>query len=433
MSNSNSNNEKICLYIEPYVHVNIKSDNCLLYNTLDGRQLVYENSPAIAALLERMMARQNLNAIIEENSILEKENLQGFLETAGNMQLISRHPYSKKESHHKKPVSLPAILNFHRDRKQLALNPSRDTGMDIVKYLHKLYIYINCYQGDPYNTPLFREGYKQFLFPYFSKVFHELKLAAVQKLLDQVKELELCAVTILGGNIFQYKELEGLMALLSQLPLKKEIGVFYKDITVDDLKRVNWEMLTDISLKIFVEPRMEKNVLTDGIELLKSFNIPSTYQFTIQSESDADALDGFIDLLDPGQLSVKAFFNGSNYTFFKENIFIAKSDLSDPVVSKKDIYARSVMNPNTFGHITVLSSGDIHSNLNVKRIGTIDMNVKKLLLNELSEGNGWFCLRKDLTPCGSCVFHQICPPISNYEYALSRNDLCWMQGDSVRN
>lgn len=424
---SNRDNGWICLYIEPYVHINIKGNNILLYNTLNGEHLVYDKSPAITSLLGRMMSHKNLNAIIEENTILGKRDLHGFLKNCRNMQLINWYRYSKEDRNHKKPVSLPPILNFHRDRKKMALDPERDPGQDIVKYLHKLNIYINCYQGNHYNSLLFREGYKQFLFPYSSKEYKELKLDSIQQLLDQLKDLRLCCITVLGGNIFQYKELDRLMIFLAQLPLKKEIGVFYKDINKENLELVDWEKSKDTSLKIFVEPQFEKNRLFNCIELLKEFNLSSKFQFTIRSESDANDLDKVIDLINQDQFSVKPFYNGSNYNFFKENIFIEESDLSDPVVSKKDIYARSIMNPTAFGHITILSSGAVHSNINEGRIGTIDQGVKKFLLKELSEGRGWFRLRKDLIPCRNCIYQQICPPISNYEYALSRNNLCWFQ------
>ncbi len=426
---SNRDKEKLCLYIEPYVHINIKSHDVLLYNTLNGEHLVHENNPAVTSLLERMMSRENLNAIIEEHTILEDENLHEFLETCKNLKLIDWYNYSKEESSHKKPVSLPALLNFHRDRKKMALDPERDLGQDILKYLHKLDIYINCYQDDLYNSPVFREGYKQFLFPYSLNEYNELKLSGIQQLLEQLKELGLCVITVLGGNIFQYKELESLVSFLSQFPLKKELGIFYKDITADNLKMIDWEKSKEIMLKIFVEPQLDKNQLVDGIHLLKEFNLSSKFQFTIQSKSDANDLDEVLDLLGQDQFSVKPFYNGSNYNFFKENVFIEESDLSDPVVSKKEIYARSVMNPTGFGHMTILSSGDVYSNLNEKRIGTIDQGVKRLLLNELNEGSGWFKLRKDVVPCGSCVYHQICPPISNYEYALSRNNLCRFHQD----
>ncbi len=233
----------------------------------------------------------------------------------------------------------------------------------------------------------------------------------------------------MGGNVFQYKELEALTAFLAQVPLEKEFGVFYKDITRSNLERVDWERLPDISLKIFVEPQLDKNQLVNCIQLLKEFNLNSSYQFTIRSEADANNLEDVLDLPGQSQLSVKTFYNGRNETFFKENVFITKADLSEPVVSKKEIYARTVMNPSAFGEVTILSSGAVHSNLNEEPIGTIHQGVSPFLLKELSEGRGWFRLRSELTPCRSCIYQQICPPVSNYEYALSRNNLCWLDPD----
>ncbi|UCH94485.1 MAG: TIGR04150 pseudo-rSAM protein [Candidatus Aminicenantes bacterium] len=428
---NNKANGNIFLYIEPYVHIKIKGSNILLYNTLNGEKLVYKNSPAITGLVGRMTSKQHLNAIIEETTILEEKNLHEFLETGKNMELINWYNYSKKDSSHKKPVSLPSILNFHRGREKMDLDPERNPGQDIMQYLHKLNIYINCYHGHIYKAPVFRDGYKQFLFPYSAKEYTELKLPGIQQLLDQVKELERCNIIVLGGNIFAYKELDGLVKFLAQLPLKKELGVFYKDITIENLERVDWEKSKDIPLKIFVTPQMDKDQLINCIELLKEFNISSTYQFTVQSEANANELDEVIDLLNQSQFSVKPFYNGSNLNFFKENIFIEEADLSDPVVSKKDIYARWVMNPGAFGHITILSNGDVHSNVNEKPIGTIDHDVKQLLLKELSAGRGWFRLRKDLAPCQNCIYQQICPPVSNYEYALSRNNLCRIHQETL--
>lgn len=427
---NNKNDKKTCLYIEPYVHVNIKNHTVFLYNTLNGERLVVDDSPAIAALLDEMTQRQNLNAMVVQDTLLEEKNLHGFLETCGNMQLINRYAYSKENEDHKKPVSLPAMMNFHRDREKMALDPERDPGQDIIKYLHRLNIYINSYRGSHYNTPLFRQAHKQFLFPYWSQEGSQLEFAAVRRLLEQVKDLGLCRVTLLGGNIFQYKELEDLTAYLAQLPLKTEFGVFYKDIAAQNLEPVDWEALNRVSFKIFVEPQFQTDILVQGLQLLKRFDIDSTCVFAVQSEADADQLEEVIDLTGHRQFLVKPFFNRKNTRFFMENIFIEKSDLGSPVVSKKEIYARSVMNPGAFGQFTVLSSGEVYSNVNEKPVGTIHGEVKQLLLNELSGGHGWFRLRKNLDPCRSCVYHQICPPVSNYEYALSRNDLCWRREES---
>lgn len=36
----------------------------------------------------------------------------------------------------------------------------------------------------------------------------------------------------------------------------------------------------------------------------------------------------------------------------------------------------------------------------------------------------WFRVRNQVQPCRTCVYEVLCPPLSNYEYALHRNNLC---------
>lgn len=438
-NNDNNDNKTICLYIQPYVHINIKNNDILLYNTLNGQQLVFNNHPALAALLHDMMSPKNQNAVIKSHAILEEESLSQFFHTAKTNGLINWYLYSKENGDLKKPVAMPPLLNFHRDRGKMAIDPQRNRGQDIIKYLYKLNIYINCFPGDHSGGTLFTEGRKQFLFPCTEEEYRELELAAVRQLIEPVKDLGRCSVSILGGNIFQYKELDNLIDYLALLPLKREIGIFYKHITAENLQRIDWEKLKgskenanenpkEISLRIFIEPQIEKSAIVNCFELLKQLPIESSYQFTIQSEADADKLEEYINLAGDSQFYVKPFYDGKNYEFFKDNIFIEKSDLSEPVVSKKDIYTRSVMNPAAFGEMTVLSSGRIHSNLYEEPIGVIGQDIKQVLLNELYNGTGWFQLRKNIEPCRDCLYHQLCPPVSNYEYALSRNNLCRMYG-----
>ncbi len=428
---SNKKRGEICLYIEPYVHINIKKNDILLYNTLNGEQLVRKNNSKIVKLLGRMISKKNLNAVTEETGILKEKGLDQFLKKARRMQLINWYEYSKTNKNHKKPVSLPAILNLHRDREKMISDPERDPGEDIKRYLHKINIYINSYKQSDHNSPLFTRGYKQFLYPYSLEEYNELKINKIQTLLDQVKDLSVFSITILGGNIFQHKEIEDLTGYLGQLPMNKELGVFYRDINSDCLGLIEWEKSINMSARIFVEPQFQKNELLKCMELLQKFNVKSNYQFSIQDENDADRINEMIGLLSGSNFFVKPFFNGRNYNFFRENVFIEKADLSDPVVKKKDIYARSVMNPNSFGHITILSSGDIYSNVNEKRIGKIGQGIQEVLLEELYTGKGWFKVRKKLIPCKSCIYNQICPPISNYEYAFSRNNLCSIHPDNL--
>lgn len=396
----------------------------MLYNTLTGEQLVYRNRKDIAKLLERMTCKKNLNAIIENKAILEKEGMAAFLKKAGRMRLIDWYDFIKENKSHKKPVSIPAILNIHRERRKMMLDPERNLGEDIKKYLHKVNIYINSYKRSDHNNLLFTRGYKQFLYPYSLGKYTELKINWLQTLLDQIKEVAAFNLTILGGNIFQYNQIEALTGYLETLPMKKEFAVFYRDVNRDRLSSIDWKKLDKTSLRVFVEPQFQQDEMERCFELIQRFNISATFQFPVETERDLDRLDEMTGLPEGSKFLVKPFYNGNNYRFFRKNVFIKTADLSDPPITKRDIYARSIMNSNMFGEITILSSGDIYSNVNENRIGTIDREIREVLVKEVHDGKGWFRIRKHLTPCKGCIYNQICPPISNYEYALSRNNLC---------
>ena len=72
-----------------------------------------------------------------------------------------------------------------------------------------------------------------------------------------------------------------------------------------------------------------------------------------------------------------------------------------------------------------MSDGNIYSNLNEKAIGNIkNMDLSKAIYKEISVGKGWWKTRANVVPCKNCLYKFICPPISNYEYAIGRYNLC---------
>ncbi|MCP4215580.1 MAG: hypothetical protein GY765_13080 [bacterium] len=47
-----------------------------------------------------------------------------------------------------------------------------------------------------------------------------------------------------------------------------------------------------------------------------------------------------------------------------------------------------------------------------------------LIYKQLVGRSSWTRVRKNVTPCKSCLFCNICPAISNYEYAIGQYSLC---------
>ena len=70
---------KYWFYVEPYVHLACKSDDCLVYNTLTGRALIYRNEPEIAGLVRRLLSVRNARVIRLNASRLEKGKIATFV------------------------------------------------------------------------------------------------------------------------------------------------------------------------------------------------------------------------------------------------------------------------------------------------------------------------------------------------------------------
>jgi pseudo-rSAM protein len=83
------------------------------------------------------------------------------------------------------------------------------------------------------------------------------------------------------------------------------------------------------------------------------------------------------------------------------------------------------VNPFHFGTLTVLSNGSIYANVNTQRLGSLNGgSLHDVVYKEMYRGKSWRRIRKKVEPCKFCTFDALCPPLSNYEYALGRNNLC---------
>jgi pseudo-rSAM protein len=112
-------------------------------------------------------------------------------------------------------------------------------------------------------------------------------------------------------------------------------------------------------------------------------------------------------------------------------VFIAKKNILESKPSTKDILSKGAVNQSLYGNITVLSNGDVHSNLNFDKIGNIKKEtLHEIMYNQLKERKRsilyktWWRTREHVKPCKYCHYNLLCPSISNYELAIGRNNLC---------
>lgn len=117
-------------------------------------------------------------------------------------------------------------------------------------------------------------------------------------------------------------------------------------------------------------------------------------------------------------------FDGKNASFFSENVFYNEKDILSSLQKHKDFFAKETLNLSNQGKITIMNDGQIYANVNHDPIGNLNTDtLSKALYYELYNGKSWRKLRKNVMPCKSCLYNLLCPPLSNYEYVIGRNNL----------
>jgi pseudo-rSAM protein len=120
---------------------------------------------------------------------------------------------------------------------------------------------------------------------------------------------------------------------------------------------------------------------------------------------------------------MKPKFTGENIDFFIKYVFLDKEDLLKSKVTKKNIFAKQVLNTNDFGKLTINHTGEVFANTYHKSLGTINDDIRELVCKEMNMGISWRRIR-NMNPCCDCVFQWICPSPSDYEIEIMKPNLC---------
>lgn len=149
------------------------------------------------------------------------------------------------------------------------------------------------------------------------------------------------------------------------------------------------------------------------------------FRFIIEKEQDVKAAKKIISEYKVENYSLFPSYNGNNLDFFKKHVFLTEYDIkNNEKLTEKDLFIRSIINMNYFGKLILMCNGDLCSNMHLPALCKIDNDkLHEFVYKELTEGS-WVLTRNKILPCKDCVYNLFCPPVSNYEYAIGRNNLC---------
>jgi len=322
-----------------------------------------------------------------------------------------------------KPVQLTPILNVHKDVKRITNDKSRSAGEEMMSYLTNLTLYITNHCG--FKCDSCSSLYKQFDYCYKSNGNKkELKLSQIENILGDINGSALSGIKILGGNIFEYSHLYDLIKLLDKLPQWKTYYFHYhhldqKGNILEKLSKQRNSINLLIPLPIH-KPHFEntwKKIINSGIALKAIF--------VIQQEEDIASVQNLCSSFDIKNFSLRPFYNGKNLDFFNKYVFVNRDMVQKAQPSEKEIFSKMAINPNDFGNLIVLSNGNIHANINAAPLGKLEKDtLYDVIYKEMLKGKSWRRIRRTVNPCKHCTFELLCPPLSNYEYAIGANNLC---------
>ena len=397
--------------IFPYVFYSKKGNKVLLYNTRQGVVLKTEVADFIA-LIDEMHQHHNLGVISLKGSMLKQETIRQLIGECVDKKIGFCFPITETNS--VKPVQMMPVLNLQRDVDKLSAENDRAIGEDIIHYLLNLTIHVNssCQQ----NCTHCNDFNKQFVFCKCSSIGEQLSLTQIEHVFQQIEYAPLQKLTITGGNIFQYSELEGLLALLKKYSYQAKFGIHYLNCSND-----NYALLDDFSKDIFITfPVMDQAENLPAI--LKKGKVK--IHFIVSSESDYQQAETIIQQYGITDYQVLPFFDGANRTFFEENVFMSEDDILASPIKQRIVFANQKLNTNFFGALFIFPDGTVHANHNAPAIGNIDQQSILDLLNcEMIHNTAWRQIRNQ-HPCTECIYQYLCPSPSNYEQVFGKMNLC---------
>ncbi|MDQ1353166.1 MAG: pseudo-rSAM protein [Acidobacteriota bacterium] len=410
--------------LDNYVHVSVRGKSVLFYNTLTGKILEYSDCEPVSRLVKRLNSPRNLLVIGLTGKELANPEISRFVKSMRTFFMGDLIDASLTKG---KPMQMAPYPNIQQDVEFIKKSPQGPiaVGDRMMKYVAEVSLFINS--ACNLDCGLCGSAHRQFLCCTRGKNTRtELESRSIKNLLQQLQGASLARLNILGGDIFKYSQWEQLPEILTDpaLPTEKYLYSHYLNLAGQEHKLA--QLPTDaFSLKIVV-PFPVKKQQWEEIMNMPLLNRPGThFLFIIAGETDIDAAEELITRYHLENHSYHPFFNGRNREFFRQAVFVDREDLEEARPTMREILARQCINPLQFGTLTILSNGDIYANVNARRLGAFaGDSIYDMVYKEMFRGSSWRRTRKKAAPCRHCTFNALCPPLSNYEYALGQNNLC---------
>jgi len=422
------------LYFEPYVHISLKRTSALLYNTINGERIKI-TEPDLIKLVYATQHYLNQGVVFLSHELYEQSSVHQFISDIREMYIGD---IIDTELMPEKPIQFIPIPNLSKGTVKAKSSIEDLAKEDIFSYFHFLTLQVNnqCNLSCVDCSYTYKQNFNCFthrtsdsstgsLHRNRTSNNNEMPFAQIESIYQQIKTLQLTRLNriyITGGNIFLHSKFLEVVELFDDLKFICSLGIHYLNFPDETIL----EKLQGYKLEIFVNSPYQTDKIITIINLLEKQTMDYLLIFRLTSDDDYKMFNtSFAPLLTENTYTMEPLYTSKNFDFFEQNVFVNESDIFGEPIPLRTIFANSILNSNFFGHIYIDCNGDVKSNPNSKKLlGNISTETfYQLISNELINNYSWKKTRTK-SPCNKCLYQFLCPPPSNYEYALKRNNLC---------
>lgn len=393
-------------YLEYYVYLKITPKRAILYNTLDSSFMIIEESSILTFLLLVESERKNGGVKVDFSTNYNTHEFDIFF---SNVRMKYMGDLVEEKYFRISPFQIPSGVKVKNDFRKTKESPS-------IAFLQNSFFRLNLYVSHvcSCNCSNCKDLYKQVLSCRKFEYETDLPIEHVTKLL-KYRFNNMVEINLLGGNVSNYYNLDELLLVLRDY--RKNSYVYYN---YNNLYSITDQIREFFQDRIVILVYMN-NLVNDDIACSIEYE-KCKFVFFVESMEDYERLQ---TLNLPLFYDIMPYFNGVNYLFFKDYVFLDEDDILMNKYNFVDIHRNQMLNNLSFGELNVFPNGDVHSNPNLPVLGNIqDDSIYDLLKKCLLDDDSIWFLTRSKTECKDCIFVDMCPPIGNFEKIFGTNMLC---------
>ena len=360
----------------------------LLYNTDNSSHYKFGLNADIEAICNALTKLENLYTVSLPDNITA--DLRLFIDTIVDLKLGFVHQNPRL-------YTLPPYLKIQEEFQEFNYTP---TG----RCLHNLKE-VSVYVGGTCDT---NQYYIQSDYPVNSD--SELSYEDIYTIVNHLIPKTVRDIKIILSNVDSYKTIHN---ILQCSPVEnKRFTICLKPGDYQQWMSRNYYIPSDINIQLVGLPHDYDRVNIDN-EIF--------CQILIKESNDIEILEKLTKSIK--NYSVIPVFDGNNYDFFRQNVFITKEDICNSRLDKRLVFAHGVINLNKFGKFSILPDKKVYSNVLADPLGSIYDNIYMIINDEILNQRWWFETRSS-EKCASCLYKYLCPSISIQENLMNINHIC---------